>query len=269
MIRSIAWLAVVSAGAACSRPVRPTSTRLSERFLALAPGLEPSDDARRELDRLSELVRRLLSDVEGHPIDAINRIVFDEAGFVREIDADDVRFMQLSAVISHRRGSCVGLTQLYLALGERLELSLRAVLVPGHVFVRHLDDVGHTNAELLRRGERMPEAWYIEKYAVPMNVDAYLTSLTGDEAVAVVRYNLGNAERKRRNLDAALRHYTAAVRLFDGFPEAHASRGLTFQLRGDLDAAAVAYQRARSLHPTLPGLERNIAALAAEGGAAR
>lgn len=269
MTRGVSVIVAATCILACSRSAEPPSTLLSERFLALARASGAIDAARRELDQIAYLVRQRIVETNAHPTEALNHVVFVQLGFEREVDDEDVRFMLLPSVIAGRRGSCVGLAQLYLSLGERLQLPLSGVLVPGHIYIRYEDAQSTANIELLRRGEAMPRDWYVKKYAVPAGINAYLRPLTDDEAVAVVHYNLGNALRNKRTIRAAMEYYTAAVRLFDGFPEAHASRGLAYQLWGDLGAAAASYERARTLHPELPGLKRNIAALSAERRPAR
>src|SRR5690349_18568329 len=74
------------------------------------------------------------------PADALNAVVFDELDFKREVDSKDLRFMRLPSVLADRRGSCLGLAALYLALGERLGpghgFTVDGVMVPGHFFVR-------------------------------------------------------------------------------------------------------------------------------------
>jgi regulator of sirC expression with transglutaminase-like and TPR domain len=70
----------------------------------------------------------------------VNQVLFEQLGFVREVDDEDLRFQRLAAVLTSKRGSCLGLGALYLALGERLGarygFSVEGVLVPGHFFVR-------------------------------------------------------------------------------------------------------------------------------------
>jgi len=254
---------------ACSPRRASRQTRLSDRLIALASISTQTTTTRRWLDRNADLALRHIEETGADPIEALNDLVFGELGFQREIEDDDMRFVLLPSVIADRRGSCVGLTQLYLSLAERLRLPMHAVLVPGHIFVRSQAAGQPRNIELLRRGQSMPHKWYVDTYALPPHVDAYWRALSDDEVVAVVHYNLGNALRVQRDLSAALLHYTVATLLFDDFPQAHASRGLTFQLQGDLDAAAAAYDRARKLDPLLPGLERNIATLAKERWANR
>jgi regulator of sirC expression with transglutaminase-like and TPR domain len=208
---------------------------------------------------IAERVRRRTETGED-PLSAMTRVVFGSVGFEREIESDDPRYLLLPTVILESRGTCVGLAQLILVVAEKVGLEMHGVLAPGHAFVRYRE----RNLELLRQGESMPEAWYRERYRVPAGVRAYLRPLTREETVAVLHFNIGNTLRRRRDLRRALSHYNQAVVRFDDWPEAHANRGLTLQLLGDLAGADRAYQRARALFPELPGLSDNMAALARE-----
>ena len=90
--------------------------------------------------------------------------------------------------------------------------------------------------------------------------------LTPAEVLAVVRFNLGNDHRGPVPCPRPPAAYGRAAADFPGFAEAHASLGLSLQLLGRLSEARLAYQTARQLHPTLPGLDRNLAALEAQLG---
>jgi len=127
------------------------------------------------------------------PAEALNAVVFDELHFEREVKEADPRFMRLAQVLADRKGSCLGLAAVYLALGERLgpahHFAVEGILVPGHLFVR----VGGRNVELLRRGEQMPDQWYREKYEIPeKDAPAYLRPLAPAELLGLYDYNIGN-----------------------------------------------------------------------------
>src|SRR5688572_12816164 len=51
---------------------------------------------------------------------ALARAIFEESAFVREVTSTELRHVLLPDVLASRKGSCVGLGTLYLALGERL-----------------------------------------------------------------------------------------------------------------------------------------------------
>jgi regulator of sirC expression with transglutaminase-like and TPR domain len=247
-------------------PQRPLTQHLLE--LAAQNGFSGAE-AGPELERLARQVAA--SRAAGRsPAAALNHTIFEERGFGREIEERGGRFMLLPPVLASRRGSCVGLGSLYLALAERLGWKAHGVLVPGHFFVRIEEGgadggAGLRSVELLRQGETMPESWYRQKYAVPARGGtAYLRPLTSAEVAAVIHFNLGNEHREGERLPAARAQYQQAVTAFPDWAEAQASLGLTDHLLGRLAEARQAYRKAADLHPELPGLARNRALLEQE-----
>ena len=234
--------------------------------LAADLGSAPSDvaDAWRELNAIAERVDAHHRRSGGDWIDDFNAVVFGELGFVREIESRDVRFFRLPSVIAERRGSCLGLGALYLALGERLGVGLDGVMVPGHFFVRTRGGTPR-NVELLRRGEAMPDEWYRAKYGPwPAGSDEYLRPLTPSEMAAVHWFNAGNTLRAARDLRSAGLAYARAVAEFPAFAEAQASLGAVRQLEGALEDAEAAYEDAARARADLPGLAENLALLKQE-----
>ena len=222
-------------------------------------------EAWRSLERLAAAVRVALSRPEGRsPIDVLNRVVFDDEGFAREVEDKDLAFVLLPSVLAARRGSCVGLGALYLALGDVLGIPMRGVVMPGHFFVRAWDRGRWRNVELLRRGEEMPDAWYRARWPVPGTASAYGRPLTDAEVIGVIAYDVGNEQRRRDRLEGARRSFERAVRDFPTLPEAQASLGAVLQLEGKLDGAAAAYLAAKRNCPALPGLDDNIRLLLEE-----
>jgi regulator of sirC expression with transglutaminase-like and TPR domain len=190
--------------------------------------------------------------------DDINTVVFDDLGFQREIESTASRFFQLSSVLGDRRGSCLGLGALYLAIGERTGVPLDGILLPGHFFVRTRGPGGH-NVELLRRGEAMPDEWYRKKYGPwPEARSAYFRPVTVSELSAIHWYNRGNDLRAAGDLDAAEQAYARAAQEFPGFAEAHASLGAAKQRRGAFAEAEASYRAAARAWPDLPGLAHNL-----------
>jgi hypothetical protein len=226
----------------------------------------PLDDARTlsELARIAALVRAR-ANAGASRADALNGAVFGQLGFVREVDDTDLRFVFLSSVLAGKRGSCVGLGTLYIALGELLGWKIEGVMVPGHFYVRVDEGGSSRNVELLRKGERMPDAWYRTRFPVPgRGAPEYGRALSTKEVLGVVEYDVGNERRRQGLLPAARRAYRSSAASFPGFAEAHASLGATEHLLGALDAALISYGAARQANPDLPGVGRNLALLRAE-----
>ncbi|MCK5797281.1 MAG: hypothetical protein KAI47_08865, partial [Deltaproteobacteria bacterium] len=228
-------------------------------------------EARRRLDRLSRRLRDALGGEHGAgAIPILNRVIFAEEAYRREVDDKGLRYTLLPTVLDGRRGGCLGLSALYLVLGERLGIPLRGVVVPGHFFVRYVGPGGRRNVELLKKGRAMAARWYRRKYPARRDNSLYFrTSLDGRQTLAVYRYNVANAYRRRHAWRKALALYRATVEVLPGFAEAQGNLGLTLAHLGDLDGASKAYRRAGEANPNLPGLRKNLEALAEARGLRR
>ncbi len=255
--------------AACHTSDPPLGFARSLLGVARAAGELSSADERfasQELTRIRRLAEPML---RGASIDTaaqtLSELLFERLGFVREVTSTSLSFVILPTVLRERRGSCVGLGTLMLALCEACGVSANGVLMPGHFYVQ-LGDAAHTrNMEMLRRGEAMPEAWYRERFPIPGGeAHEYARPLSRVEALGVVEYDVGGERRRQQRLDEARAAYARAIRAFPGFAAAHASLGTTLHLLGHLDEAAASYERARKLDPQLPGVAWNRSLLESE-----
>jgi regulator of sirC expression with transglutaminase-like and TPR domain len=260
-VRLASLTALVVLGSACRETGRPPGPIACALFAVAAEFGATADASTRawaELEDIAARVRRRQADSNRDVAEDINAVLFDELGFQREIASRATRFFQLTSVLDERRGNCLGLGALYLAVDERLGASLDGVLLPTHFFVRTRGPARH-NVELLRRGEAMPDDWYRGKYGPwPEEASAYFRPLMPAELVAIHWFNRGNDLREAGDLRAAESAYARAVQEFPDFAEANASLGAVQQLRGDYAAAADSYRRAARAWPDLPGLAGNL-----------
>jgi len=220
----------------------------------------------RELARLATLARtELAASARRSPAAVLSTLLFEQWGFVREVTDTSLRYVLLPSVLEHRRGSCVGLGSLYLALADALRWSAAGVLMPGHFYARVREATGDRNVELLRAGEQMPEAWYEQRFPIPGgNAREYARPLTVSEVLGVVHYDVGNERRRQRRLSEAQTAFARATSAFPDLAEAHASLGAVQHLLGDLQAATASYQRAKDANPHLPGVAQNLSLLEGE-----
>jgi tetratricopeptide (TPR) repeat protein len=232
-----------------------------------ATGAATHDDPSAEstIERIATVVRhRIREHPQSSPVAMLNETVFGTLGFVREVDDADLRFVLLPSVLETRRGSCVGLGTLYLALGEALGWRSTGVMASGHFFVR-IEQAGRTrNVELLRRGEEMSDEWYAARFPSPAAGASYMRSLSLQEVIGVIEYDIGNFRRRGGRLLEARLAYERAARDFPTFAEAHASLGATLHLLGALREADIAYRAAQRVNPALAGLDANLDLLHAE-----
>ena len=260
-----AAVAVAVLGCARSATRRPPGPITSALFaLAAEFGTDPgaTTHAFAALQDIAQRVEKRHANSHADVADDINAVVFGELGFEREIRSTATRFFNLSSVIGERRGNCLGLGALYLAIGERIGIPLDGVLLPGHFFVR-TRGASHPNVELLRRGETMPDDWYRKKYGPwPEPGSAYFRPLTVTELVAIHWYNRGNDLRAADDIAPAEAAYARSAQEFPGFAEAYASLGAIQQLRGAFAEAGMSYHAAGLAWPELPGLADNLKLLA-------
>ncbi|RYZ10239.1 MAG: hypothetical protein EOO73_01290 [Myxococcales bacterium] len=254
----------------CACGAAPAPRPFSESALAVARsaallGAAAERSYWRELERLAAPLRAS-ADMPGPALAvALRQLIFERRGFVREVDDTDVRFTLLPSVLRDRRGGCVGLSSLYLAMTEALGVTAHGVLRPGHFYVRLEHGGAHTNVELLRRGEVMPDEWYRTRFPAPAGTShEYGRPLSLEETLGVIEYNVGNQQRRERRIEAASSAYERAVRHFPDFAEAHASLGAVLHLLGRRAEARGSYRTAERLNPQLPNLSHNISVLEAE-----
>lgn len=141
-------------------------------------------------------------------IRTINDFIFHELGFrfppqslyAKEVD----RYTFLSSVIDSRRGICLGVSVLYLALAQRLELKLEIVTPPGHIYVRHRDGDKIINIETTARGVDIDSEDYL-------SVDTFaLQERNLKETVGLVHFNQAADSLRDEAFDQSLEAYEKA-----------------------------------------------------------
>ena len=126
----------------------------------------------------------------------------------------------LSTYLDTRKGNCVSMPTLFLALMERLDpdVPLRGVLVPRHLFVRlHDRQSGDVwNIETANGGHPARNRWYIEQMHIPQHAidqGTYLQDLTKREYLAALINGLTRRERFAERYEEALAYAELALRL--------------------------------------------------------
>jgi len=239
--------------------------RILEEYAREDSALSLGDDSafNRSLDSMALVLSSRLfmeTDVK-RIIDELNRTVFDVWGVAFTDDRNDPRSLFAHSVVEHRRGSCVGMSLIYLLLGEKLGLPLYGVLAPSHMFVRYDDGVARFNIETLRSGECMSDDWYRHRYGITDTSLYPLRNLDCAGVSAVVHYNIGNIMFHEKRFDNAVRHHQAALEALPGFPEAQGNLALALDARGEGAAALSRLIALRDVYPSLDKIDENIAAI--------
>ncbi len=193
-------------------------------------------------------------------VDTLIRIVYRKWNILFDPDQDDLRSLLPHTVITGKKGSCLGVSLLFLLLAEKLDYPLYGVLLPGHFFTRYDDGNEYRNIEPNRQGYTHPIQYYRMRYGIEENSWYTLKNLSQKETAAVLYYNCANICAQRGKHDAARRYLKLCITGLDGFAEAWGNLGIEYAAIGNNDSARSAFYRAFSLNPKLPGLLQNIGA---------
>jgi tetratricopeptide (TPR) repeat protein len=217
----------------------------------------------RRIDGISrDCARRLPEGASGpEAVGVLNGCLFGRLGLEPVFeDGGGLATLFPDSVLREKRGSCLALAGLYLAVADRLELPVYGVVVPGHFFVRYDDGGSRVNVELLRRGIPRTDDFYAERFRVPEGSGVYLRSLDARETLAVFLFNLANAYRDAGRTDEAMRLYERVVDVLPGLAEAHGNLGVLDFQAGDVERAIARFEKALSANPGLAGVHLDLGA---------
>ena len=141
-------------------------------------------------------------------IRAINRFIFNDMGFrfpPHSLYAKDVDiYTFLPSVLDSRKGVCLGVSILYIAIAQRLDLELEMITPPGHIYVRYCDGDKAINIETTAGG-------------VNLNSDVYLSVDTRSlqqrnikEVIGMAHFNQASVFWKQSDYQTALKCYDKA-----------------------------------------------------------
>lgn len=170
-------------------------------------------------------------------VEVLNAFVFDTLGIFPLLDDTTLTASIPTYVLARKRGACMGLVLLYLALGQSLDLPLAPVFLPGHVFVRYGGGTGARNIETLRRGIARPDSFYRAAFSLAQRPWYGLADADPSQALGAFVFNLGNFHRARGDWTSAMEEYRLAEESLPGFPEAMGNRGAGFLAAGDEKSA--------------------------------
>lgn len=146
---------------------------------------------------------------------------------------------------------CDGLSFVYLAVAEALDLHLAAVRTPEHVFVRLYLNNRYLNFDTINRGS-YTDSFYenffeISKQAIKKGV--YLRSLDRKEVLSIEYHNIALLLFRRGHLNKAIRYLEKAAELDQSFPGVYNDLGNTWLKKGDLDKALEHFKKTVELDP--------------------
>ena len=216
-----------------------------------------------KLDDLALEIRKRCEqqNIKSHPqiIQVINKYLFDELAFKTVEEATDPNDLFLHSVLDRKKGYCLSLSVLYLAIGERLGLPLHGVVVPGHFFVRYDNGRIQFNIETTSKGGYADDNHYIEKFNVPENNrHIYLENLNKRQTLGCFFNNLGNSYNDVGNPDQAMLALERAVEINPSLAESRANLGNIYLSKGRVNDAIYQYRKSLEINPADAKTHNNL-----------
>ena len=211
-------------------------------------------------DILEQLKKKGVAKVDYRAVAVINDYLYNEMGFRSIPTADNPEDLFLHNVLDTRRGYCLSLSVLYLAIAERIGLELHGVVVPGHFFVRYDDGRKRFNIETTSMGRSAPDSHYIKKFKAPKRTDSlYMANLTKRQTLGCFFNNLGNSYSSIGDIDTAQLELERAVRVNPALAEAHTNLGNIYLRKGWSRDAIAHYLSALKITDSDPKTHNNLA----------
>ncbi len=178
-------------------------------------------------------------------IAAINRLIFYDQKFrfpphstsISDVDL----YTFLPAVLDQRKGVCLGVSVLYLALAQRIDLPLEIITPPGHIYLRYRQGETLINIETTARGISLPCASYLS-----LNTTA-LQKRTIKEVIGLTFINQASSAWQRKDYRATLSLYEQALRFLPQDAPLHFFLGYQHLLNRDLKQGLAALKTALGL----------------------
>lgn len=185
--------------------------------------------------------------------EALRQVIFVGERFVPDQDFGaraEAETAVLSSVLEHKRGVCLSLSLLYLAVADEAGLPLRGVSAPQHFFVRYSRGADRLNLETMDKGgSARSDSFYRRKFFVRKGEPFYLKNLTPKESLAVYLSQLGAIYTRAGKSDQAVELLEVARQASPKDPEIRTNLGVALRAAGRLDDAITAWRTAIILDP--------------------
>lgn len=180
---------------------------------------------------------------EAEKVFLMNRYIFEELGFrfpphsaySEEIDL----YTFLPSVMDSRRGVCLGVSILYIALAQRLDLDLEMVTPPGHIYIRTKE----INIETTARGIHLDSSVYL-------GVDNRSLEIRNiKEVIGMAHFNQASVFWRKENPKQALACYEKALPYMPDDKHLLELMGYNYLLAGEIEKGKEALQKVQSWLP--------------------
>lgn len=186
-------------------------------------------------------------------VGTINDYLFGQLKIGSTSEPLDVSFLLPGQVLKSKKGDCVSLSLVYVAIAEQLELPIFARAVPGHVFVCYDDGRQRFNIETTAAGRGFEDDHYRGMLVNPdqPHPGFYLRKLSKAEAVATFLSNLGGCLKAEGRRIDALDVYKKAMYLAPESSEICHNVGAVYLRLGQRNKAKKYLMQAARMDPAL------------------
>jgi tetratricopeptide (TPR) repeat protein len=201
-------------------------------------------------------------------VEIINKHLYKTLHISPSGNASDITYLLPNKVIECKKGHCMGLSLMYIAIAENLQLPIFAKVVPSHIFVCYDDGQSKFNIETTAGGHGLPDSYYSRFLPYPERIvpSFYLRELSKAELLGTFLSNLGAVLKEAdRNIDA-LDAYKKALFLAPESAEIHTNIGNLYIKAGKVKKAKKFLTKAVILDPTLWQARSNLAPLHFKAG---
>ena len=232
-----------------------------------------------ELNRISSDIRSLIGRRRDprKVTDVISKYLFYQYG-LEAIDAPYTEDFLLHELLDTKKGRCMSLVALYMAIAERIDFPLHSVCLPEHIFVRWIPvnkkkffffrRPSTLNIETTLKGALLSNHHY-EKMAddvIGRDVNQfYLRPLTRKEALATYLSPLGNALREQERIDDAIQVCRLSISVNPQDAEAWNNLAMAYRRKGYLEMANFAYHQALEVYPDFAEVWQNLGTIQEDG----
>ncbi len=176
--------------------------------------------------------------------DAIHRVMFDNDLFRPVTKLDSADHLHIDAVLLGKKGYCLSLSVIALAIAEQAGVPLYGVAFPNHFLVRYDDGKFRRNIELTRNGDTMSD----DAFGKFEPDSVYGRNLKPAEVRAFLLHNRGYVALLQKKYDVARADFEAAIKILPGLGEAHRNLGVLLGEKKDWKGAKRAFIRAININ---------------------
>lgn len=194
-------------------------------------------------------------------VQELNDCYFYQMGILIEQKKSTLQNTLPNLVFQSKRGSVVGGVLLMLLIAEEADISLFAMTIKDHFFVRFDNGKVHLNIELTKAGAILPDSWYRARFGQSGDSNAVFKKLTNSELVAVLRYEIGNAANNLHLNNAAIINYAFALEYYKNFTDCQTQLDYTIDREHDAGKMLSTLIQLRIEYQDLDALDRSLALL--------